>query len=231
MSFETRCAPLISSSRFCGLIMTSHMLDGHVADLDRCTRFLFSFINRPIWRYEVDNFLETLVLFKPQPKELQDCCNGVLLIAHFAKCPRQYYVCNPTTHQEMNSPSSFMVVVPREYSKHFLKLDVFSSRLAGKSSDSGRTLLARSQAIELPGTEEFDSCGSFGVSKGDLVYSNSAPLNIVVWVLENGARWVLQHRISVPREVQIGRIAEDVCFSSVFRRNLCYWQFSPDFKV
>lgn len=267
---SSRCAHIITSPRFCGIIMTQYKLNWHGACIHACDSFYESLMSSaPFLNLNVADLLKKLVPFEPQPEELQDCCNGVLLIAHLAKCPRQYYVCNPTTHQRIevpvnaehcvraynaslvfdprdkNSPNSFMVVVPRKYLRQSLKLDVFSSRLGnwsscivpldsvvngckliercvylkgtlfmlsadkylvsifltgtqGKSSNSvGRTLSAASRAIELPGKNEFKCCGSFGTSKGKLVYSNSNSSSIMIWGLDNGDQWVLQHRITV----------------------------------
>ncbi|XP_073154462.1 F-box protein At3g26010-like [Henckelia pumila] len=57
------------------------------------------------------------------------------------------------------------------------------------------------RAIGLPDKEKFDDCGSFGTSRGYVVYSNSDQSKILLWRLEHGAHWILQHRVSIDEMV------------------------------
>ncbi|XP_073044133.1 putative F-box protein At3g10240 isoform X1 [Primulina eburnea] len=51
-------------------------------------------------------------------------------------------------------------------------------------------------AIELPHKEKFDDCGSFGTSRWCVVYSINDKSKILVWRLEHGVHWILQHIVS-----------------------------------
>ncbi|XP_073155692.1 putative F-box protein At1g30920 isoform X1 [Henckelia pumila] len=57
------------------------------------------------------------------------------------------------------------------------------------------------RAIGLPDKEKFDDSGSLGTSRGYVVYSNSDQSKILLWRLEHGAHWILQHRVSIDEMV------------------------------
>lgn len=57
------------------------------------------------------------------------------------------------------------------------------------------------RAIALPHKEKYDDCGSFGTSRGYVVYSYNDKSKIVVWQLEHGVHWILQYKVSIDETV------------------------------